>query len=209
MWHGMGRPETKHDMWKIERKYSSRVLIGNWAEDKLKFTKEFPRTGGSSTYQHDYRPRRDHTPDVLVRGDALRRAEGVPAKLLLSHHGTPHSHCLVSLYDEMYGRKPSSTLRSWHPDKLAWVPERSDHPVQSPPTNFGLAESWRARWGPRRDALPAVSCPSPSAFVQTCSIRSSSAPAGPASDAARGRRWPSSSCTVNDTTSRLPVLAQM
>uniref|UniRef100_A0A3B3SJV2 Si:ch211-226m7.4 n=1 Tax=Paramormyrops kingsleyae TaxID=1676925 RepID=A0A3B3SJV2_9TELE len=170
MWHGMGRPETKHDMWKIERKYSSRVLIGNWAEDKLK---------------------------------------GVPTKLLLSHHGTPHSHCLVSLYDEMYGRKPSSTLRSWHPDKLAWVPERSDHPVQSPPTNFGLAESWRARWGPRRDALPAVSCPSPSAFVQTRSIRSSSAPAGPASDAARGRRWPSSSCTVNDTTSRLPVLAQM
>ncbi|XP_048879972.1 protein CFAP107 isoform X2 [Brienomyrus brachyistius] len=149
------------------------------------------------------------------------RCEELRSELLLSHHGTPRSHCLVSLYDEMYGRKPSSTLRSWYPDKLAWVPERSDHPVQSPPTNFGLAESWRARWGQQRGALPAVSMyrsaylwHSPSAFVQTRFIRSPSAPAGSSatattSDAARGLPWRPSSCTVNNTASRLPLLPQV
>ncbi|KAJ8391205.1 hypothetical protein AAFF_G00096340 [Aldrovandia affinis] len=134
--------------WRIEQKYSNKVLIGNWAEDKLQFTRDC--CVPTSTHRLDYRPQRDHRPDVFVRREALRRAEGLPTKLLLDHHGTPHSHYLVSLYDETYGRKSTSTpptLRSWHPDKLAWVPERSDHPVEVPPTNFGLAESRLARSG--------------------------------------------------------------
>ncbi|XP_064877811.1 uncharacterized protein LOC115138868 [Oncorhynchus nerka] len=85
---------------------------------------------------------------------------GLAAKLLLSHHGTLPSHYLVTLYDEMYRRQGSSTLLtlcSWHPDRLARMPEKSDHhryPILSalsslsfpsfslpPPTNFGLVES--------------------------------------------------------------------
>ncbi|XP_045561585.1 uncharacterized protein C1orf158 [Salmo salar] len=69
-------------------------------------------------------------PDVIVRRMALWKAEGVAAKLLLSHHGTLPSHYLVTLYDEMYRRQGSSTLPtlcSWHPDRLARMPEKSDH----------------------------------------------------------------------------------
>ncbi|KAM9522500.1 cilia- and flagella-associated protein 107-like [Salvelinus alpinus] len=58
------------------------------------------------------------------------RAEGLAAKLLLSHHGTLPSHYLVTLYDEMYRRQGSSTLPtlcSWHPDRLERMSEKSDH----------------------------------------------------------------------------------
>lgn len=69
--------------------------------------------------------------------------QGIPTRLLLSHHGVPASDYLVTLYDESYGRQTSSTLptlRSWHSDKLAWVPERSDHPIQ------GIKNSFHSRW---------------------------------------------------------------
>ncbi|XP_052329366.1 cilia- and flagella-associated protein 107-like [Oncorhynchus keta] len=69
-------------------------------------------------------------PDVIVRQMAPWKAEGLAAKLLLSHHGTLPSHYLVTLYDEMYRRQGSSTLLtlcSWHPDRLARIPEKSDH----------------------------------------------------------------------------------
>uniref|UniRef100_A0A673YF16 Uncharacterized protein n=1 Tax=Salmo trutta TaxID=8032 RepID=A0A673YF16_SALTR len=73
-------------------------------------------------------------------------SRGLAAKLLLSHHGTLPSHYLVTLYDEMYRRQGSSTLPtlcSWHPDRLARMPENSlSFPSFSlpPPTNFGLVE---------------------------------------------------------------------
>ncbi|XP_035245413.1 uncharacterized protein C1orf158 homolog isoform X1 [Anguilla anguilla] len=130
--------------WRIEQKYGNKVLIGNWAEERLQFTRDCRVP--TSTHCADYRPQWDHRPDIFLRREALRRAEGLPAKLLLDHHNIPHSHYLVSHYDETYCRQTSSALptrRSWHRDKLAWVPERSDHPVKVPPTNFGLAES---RW---------------------------------------------------------------
>ncbi|KAI1890568.1 hypothetical protein AGOR_G00155020 [Albula goreensis] len=140
--------------WRIEQKYSSKVLIGNWAEDRLQFTRDCHVS--TSTHRQDYCPQREHRPDVFVRREALRRAEGLPKKLLLDHHNTPHSHYLVSLYDETYGRQSSSappTLRSWHQNKLAWVPEKSDHPAVVPPTNFGLVKSRLVRSG--RLAQPA------------------------------------------------------
>lgn len=70
--------------------------------------------------------------------------------MLLSHHDVPSSHYLVTLYDESYGRQASSslpTLRSWHSDKLAWVPERSDHPVQ------GIKHCFHSRWVLMRSGL--------------------------------------------------------
>ncbi|XP_028855165.1 cilia- and flagella-associated protein 107 [Denticeps clupeoides] len=132
--------------WRVEQKYANKVLIGNWAEDRLQFTREC-RTASSSN-RLDYRPQWDHRPDISMRQRALRKGEGLPAKLLLAHHNTPSSHYLVSLYDETYGRRSCAALpkmRSWHSDKLGWVPERSDHPVTAPATNFGLAERVQAR----------------------------------------------------------------
>lgn len=58
--------------------------------------------------------------------------QGLPTRLLFSHHNTPASHYLVTLYDESYGRCSSSglpKLRTWHTDKMGWVPEKSDHPL--------------------------------------------------------------------------------
>ncbi|XP_036387716.1 uncharacterized protein C1orf158 homolog [Megalops cyprinoides] len=148
----------KEPGWKIEQNYSSKVLVGNWAEERLQFTRECKTA--TSTHRHDYHPQRDHQPDVFVRREALRKAEGLPTRLLLDHHGTPRSHYLVSLYDETFSRKSSSappTLRCWNSDKLAWVPERSDHPAAAPPTNFGLAESRLVRLMLPGSAVGAVS----------------------------------------------------
>ncbi|KAI4887149.1 hypothetical protein NFI96_020651 [Prochilodus magdalenae] len=144
--------------WRIEPRYSNKVLIGNWAEEKLQFTRECKTA--NSTNRLDFRPQPEHRPDVVVRRHALRRSEGLPPRLLLFHHETPKSHYLVSLYDESYGRQRSSDLpglRTWHSDKMGWIPERSDHPTQGPPTNYGLLESLRARVAQQQGVLPMLS----------------------------------------------------
>ncbi|KAJ7998634.1 hypothetical protein DPEC_G00206920 [Dallia pectoralis] len=143
----MGKLKNSYDKWtqpgwRIEQKYSNKVLVGNWVEDTLQFTRECKTA--NTTYRVDYQPQRDHQSDTTTRGLALRKSEGLPGKHLLSHHGTPSSHYLVTLYDEMYGRQRTSTLptlRTWHPHRRGWTPEKSDHPIVEPPTNFGLAES--------------------------------------------------------------------
>ncbi|XP_053530039.1 cilia- and flagella-associated protein 107 isoform X4 [Ictalurus punctatus] len=116
--------------WRIEQKYSDKVLVGNWAEERLQFSQECKTV--NSSYRLDFRPQTDHRPDVIVRQTALRRSEGLPTRLLFSHHNTPASHYLVTLYDESYGPCSSSglpKLRTWHTDKMGWVPEKSDHPL--------------------------------------------------------------------------------
>ncbi|XP_062843259.1 cilia- and flagella-associated protein 107 [Trichomycterus rosablanca] len=148
----------KQPGWRIEQKYSSNVLIGNWVEERLQFTRECKTA--STTNRLDFRPPTDHRPDVIVRRRALRGSEGLPARLLLSHHNTPTSHYLVSLYDESYGCRGASALpalRTWHSDKMAWVPERSDHPLHGPPTNYGLATLRQARREQQCDGLPKLS----------------------------------------------------
>ncbi|KAG7255649.1 hypothetical protein CRUP_031361 [Coryphaenoides rupestris] len=120
--------------WRIEQRYANKVLIGNWVEERLKFTREAQTA--SSTYRLDYQPQWESRPDVSVRRAGKQRAEGPPATRFFSHHATPASHCLVSLYDESYGRRCDSAgggappaRRTWHHDSLSWRPERSDHPV--------------------------------------------------------------------------------
>ncbi|XP_036415810.1 uncharacterized protein C1orf158 homolog [Colossoma macropomum] len=144
--------------WRIEPKFSNKVLIGNWVEEKLQFTRESKTA--NSTNRLDFRPHPEHKPDVIVRRHALRRSEGLPPRLLLFHHDTAKSHNLVSLYDESYGRQRSSdlpALRTWHSDKMGWIPERSDHPIQGPPTNWGLLESLRVRVAQQQGVLPTLS----------------------------------------------------
>ncbi|XP_022617079.1 uncharacterized protein C1orf158 homolog [Seriola dumerili] len=133
--------------WRIEKKYGNKVLLGNWAEDRLQFTRE-PKTA-NSTNRVDYRPHWDFEPDVSERGSALLRAEGLSSKQLFAHYGPPSSHYLVTQYEESYGRKHTSalpTLRPWHPDSLTWQPEKSDRPISTFPTNsVGLLQTTKRR----------------------------------------------------------------
>ncbi|TSW21774.1 hypothetical protein Baya_13549 [Bagarius yarrelli] len=69
----MAYNKWKQPGWRIEQKYSDKVLIGNWAEERLQFSQE--RTTSKSSNSFDFRPHPDHRPDVIVRRTALRRSE--------------------------------------------------------------------------------------------------------------------------------------
>ncbi|KAE8298228.1 hypothetical protein D5F01_LYC02720 [Larimichthys crocea] len=143
--------------WKIEQKYANKVLLGNWAEERLQFTREPKIT--NSTNRTDYRPHWDFKPDVFERRSALLRAEGLPSKLLFTHHGPPSSHYLVTHYEESYGRKHANalpTLQPWHPDSLTWQLERSDQPISALPTNFGPLQSTKHRLEKQQSHLPSL-----------------------------------------------------
>ncbi|XP_050930396.1 cilia- and flagella-associated protein 107 [Lates calcarifer] len=142
--------------WRIEQKYANKVLLGNWTEERLQFTRE-PKTA-NSTNRVDYRPHRDFKPDVSERGSALLRAEGLPSKQLFGYDSTPSSH-LVTQYEESYGRRHTTalpTMRPWHPDSLTWQPERSDRPIPALPTNFGLLQFSKHRLEKQQSHLPSL-----------------------------------------------------
>ncbi|XP_030276838.1 cilia- and flagella-associated protein 107 [Sparus aurata] len=142
--------------WRIEQKYANKVLLGNWAEDRLQFTRE-PKTD-NSTNRVDYGPHWDFEPDVFERRSALLRAEGLPSKLLFAHHAPPSSHYLVTHYEESYGHKHTNalpTLRPWHPDSgSTWQLERSDRPICALHTGSGPPRSTKARLEKQQSHLP-------------------------------------------------------
>ncbi|KAK3536549.1 hypothetical protein QTP86_013739 [Hemibagrus guttatus] len=72
----MAYDKWKQPGWRIEQKYSSKVLVGNWAEERLQFSRE-GKTANSSN-RLDFRPHPDHRPDVIIRRTALRRSELKP-----------------------------------------------------------------------------------------------------------------------------------
>ncbi|XP_043917665.1 uncharacterized protein C1orf158 homolog [Protopterus annectens] len=136
--------------WRIEEKYSNRVLIGNWAEDRLKFERGYHKP--NSTQRIDFVPYPNFKPDVIIRKSALKRGEGIPTQHLFSHHGLHSSNNLVSSYDENFNKRVNRALpplRTWDGKKLAWVPERSDYPLEEPPTNFGLLDKKIVGWTPQ------------------------------------------------------------
>ncbi|KAM3620877.1 uncharacterized protein V6R79_003190 [Siganus canaliculatus] len=133
---GTAKDKWAQTGWRIEQRYANKVLLGNWSEERLQFTRE-PETA-NSTNRVDYRPHWDFKPDVSGRRLALLRAEGLPSKLLFAHHGPPSSHSLVTHYEESY--RPEQTLPTvepWRSDSLRWQRERSDQPISVFPTNFG------------------------------------------------------------------------
>ncbi|XP_040890659.1 uncharacterized protein C1orf158 homolog [Toxotes jaculatrix] len=139
---GMAQDKWTQTGWKIEQRYANKVLVGNWAEERLQFTRE-PKTA-NSTNRVDYRPHWDFKPDVAERGSALLRAEGLPSKQLFGHYGPPSSHYLVTQYEDSYRRKHTNTLptlQPWHPDSLTWQPERLNRPISALLTNSGLLQS--------------------------------------------------------------------
>ncbi|XP_007940865.1 uncharacterized protein C1orf158 homolog [Orycteropus afer afer] len=135
--------------WHIEPKYSTRVLTGNWVEERRKFTRDTEKTP-QCIYRKEYIPFPDHRPDLISRWYGKRRVEGLPYRHLITHHQEPMNRYLISAYDDHYNRhnyNPSlPPLRTWNGHKLLWLPEKTDFPLLAPPTNYGLYEQLKQRW---------------------------------------------------------------
>ncbi|KAH0502130.1 hypothetical protein LTLLF_106380 [Microtus ochrogaster] len=135
--------------WQIEKKYSTRVLVGNWVEESRKFTKATDHTP-QCIYRKEYVPFPGHRPDHISRWYGKRRVEGLPYKHLIPHHQEPSHRYLISTYDDHYNRHGYNpgvpALRSWNGQKLLWLPEKSDFPLVAPPTNYGLFERLKQKW---------------------------------------------------------------
>ncbi|XP_062049078.1 cilia- and flagella-associated protein 107 [Lepus europaeus] len=135
--------------WKIETKYSTRVLTGNWVEERRKFTRATEKTP-QSLYRIEYVPIPGHRPDLISRWYGKRKVEGLPYKHLITHHQEPRHRCLISTYDDHYNRHNYNPglppLRTWSAQKLLWLPEKADFPLLAPPTNYGLYERLRQSW---------------------------------------------------------------
>ncbi|XP_059807846.1 cilia- and flagella-associated protein 107 [Hypanus sabinus] len=127
--------------WRIQQHYQNKVLVGNWAEERLKFIKG--TCLGITTHQADYKPYPFVSPDFREKVLIEQKHKGVPFSVLFSHHDIPHSWYLVSHYDEVINKRPNPCLpplRKWDRRKLSWLPEPTDRPLIAPPTNFGLLE---------------------------------------------------------------------
>jgi len=126
--------------WRIEQRFNTGVLIGNWKEERMKFPQE--KYNHNTTNRLDFKNFKDAHPDVTVRRKAKLGSEGIPADMLFRHHGQHYDNMLISLYDENYnGRWRESSmpnLRNWDSQSLKWLPEKTDYPLKGNPTNFGL-----------------------------------------------------------------------
>nr|XP_013043335.2 protein CFAP107 isoform X2 [Anser cygnoides] len=120
------------DWWKIEPKYSTKVLIGNWLEERKRFIKPTGKLGGS-TYSTDFICFPDHKPEQTLRRTMMKKYEGLPAQHFFTHHEEPRSRNLVSEYEDKYNRHSYDPalppLRSWNGRKLAWIPQKPDFPI--------------------------------------------------------------------------------
>ncbi|XP_041377917.1 uncharacterized protein C1orf158 homolog [Gigantopelta aegis] len=133
-----------------EPKYSPNVLVGNWVEDRSKYSgKKYKH---ESTYKQDYTYSEYRKPDTILRRSVALRNNGLGLRFLLHHHdGNKLTSNLVTNYDEVYnGRWKENTqvpkLRKWDSHKLKFLPERSDFPLLHGPTNFGLLPQMKIRW---------------------------------------------------------------
>ncbi|XP_050644904.1 cilia- and flagella-associated protein 107 isoform X2 [Macaca thibetana thibetana] len=135
--------------WQIETKYSTKVLTGNWVEERRKFTRDTDKTP-QSIYGKECIPFPDHRPDQISRWYGKRKVEGLTYKHLITHHQEPPHRYLISTYDDHYNRHGYNPglppLRTWNGQKLLWLPEKSDFPLLAPPTNYGLYEQLKQRW---------------------------------------------------------------
>ncbi|XP_009323571.1 PREDICTED: uncharacterized protein C1orf158 homolog [Pygoscelis adeliae] len=167
------------DWWKIEPKYSSKVLIGNWLDERKRFIKDIGKLG-SSIYRTDFICFPDHKPDQTLRRTMMEKFEGLPIQHLFTHHEEPRSRNLVSEYDDKYNRHGYNPvlppLRSWNGRKFAWIPQKTDFPILEPPTNYGLLEHLMKKWHKKEagvmNSVYTISYESPpiSAFA-TCQLR--------------------------------------
>lgn len=132
--------------WRIEQRFNTGVLIGNWSEERQAFPKEKFRH--NSTNRIDFRNYGTVAPEVVVRRKAKLGSEGIPSDMLFRHHGRAYDNMHITLYDEnfngRYKEKSLPPLRNWDSQTLGWLPERSDKPLTGLPTNWGLKEQKEA-----------------------------------------------------------------
>ncbi|XP_053546401.1 cilia- and flagella-associated protein 107 [Bombina bombina] len=139
--------------WKIQQRYSNKVLIGNWVEERKKFEK-FCETTYDSCYRSNFISFPETKTDYVMRRYLKKKMEGLPKQFLLSHHGEPKDKHLVSSYDDNFIRHGNPTLpplRKWNGNYMAWLPEKSKHPIEDPPTNFGRLEEKKKQWSENSD----------------------------------------------------------
>jgi len=128
--------------WRIEQRFNTGVLIGNWSEERQAFPSG--KYVHNSTNRTDFKNYGTVAPDVVLRRKAKLGSEGIPADMLFRHHGNAYNDMKITLYDENFnGRwkeKNLPALRDWDGQALGWLPEKSDKPLTGQPTNFGLKE---------------------------------------------------------------------
>lgn len=137
--------------WRIEQRFAPGVLIGNWDEDRYKFQKG--ECKHNSTHKIDFQNYGSSRPDVTIRRKAQLTSEGLGKEFLFYHHGNRYSNNMISWYDEHFNKRERDEanklpeLRKWDSHKLAWVPEKSDHPIEGEATNFGHFANLKKKWG--------------------------------------------------------------
>ncbi|XP_006127976.2 cilia- and flagella-associated protein 107 [Pelodiscus sinensis] len=135
--------------WKIKPKYSTKVLVGNWLEERKRFIKDLGKPS-NSVYGTDFIHFPDCRTDQTVRRSIMKKLDGLPKQHLLTHHEEPSNRNLVNQYDDHYNRHGYNPalppVRRWNRHKLAWLPEKSDFPIFEPPTNYGLFEQLMKKW---------------------------------------------------------------
>uniref|UniRef100_A0A8C3A5P9 Uncharacterized protein n=1 Tax=Cyclopterus lumpus TaxID=8103 RepID=A0A8C3A5P9_CYCLU len=111
------------------QKYSNKVLLGNWAEERLQPLEDYCKRVG----------------------------HGLPSKLLFGHNGPPSSHHLVTHYEESYQREhtdarprpPNSSTR-----RLGW----SERPISGNfhVILYSKKRKWRPRLEKQPSLLPSL-----------------------------------------------------
>ncbi|XP_057280168.1 cilia- and flagella-associated protein 107 [Pezoporus wallicus] len=154
--HVIASQNDGQDSWKIEPRYSTKVLIGNWLEDRKRERSspvEFRKDTGElnhSIYRKDFVSFPDHKPDQTLRRAMVQKMEGLPRQHCFTHHEEPRNRNLVSEYDDKYNRHSYNPvlppLRNWSGPKSSWIPQKSDFPITEPPTNYGLLEHLMKKW---------------------------------------------------------------
>ncbi|CAF2936793.1 unnamed protein product [Rotaria sp. Silwood2] len=132
-----------------KRLFGTKVLIGNWYEDQTKFKESSHRS--KSFYHIDYPAHVGSVPDTVLRRKLLGSQEDRPGRMILDHHDIDDQKQLISSYDEQYNRRGAygeqqeTSERRWALQDDLWLPERSDHPLESTPTSWGLVERKRSQ----------------------------------------------------------------
>lgn len=145
-------PDAKWKLpgWRIEQRYATDVLIGNWNEERRVFERwSWPFF--DSTQRIDFKNYGKYLPDVTTRRKALEKHDGLGKEHLFAHHQKAYEGNRISWYDQQFNRREMTEsklppLRSWDRQKLAWAPEKSDFPVQGHPTNYGLLRKLQEKW---------------------------------------------------------------
>lgn len=107
----------------------------------------------NSSYRVDYQQNGYQKPDSTIRRNGWLGNDGMEPKFLLHHHGNRYMANQITWYDEDYNRRPRTgaenylpPLRQFSTHVMAWIPEKSDHPLRGQPTSWGLVNSKQKAW---------------------------------------------------------------